>query len=321
MGRMLEALKQQGEGRLASREKPFFEDSLEREPHVEAAPAEEIPYIEVGAKKLDCSPSVLGAKPAVQVHPPQPKVQAPHHAPTALAEKKPLKADLVEPRPLSVAFEPWPAHGKAGHVLAPEIIAYHHPDHPVSVQYASLIEKMLEGHTQSQALLLVGSRPQVGTSTVLLNLAVCAAQRCKRRVVVIDAHWRRPVLAQRLGFSQAACLRDVFQGKTALEQAVVATPVHHLHLVPAQATATPAALSPEAVRWLFAWLRERFDLLLIDGPALDTGGELATLAPLCDGVYLVLPQQENAQMQRTHAHTLSAMGARLRGLIHTQNEV
>jgi Mrp family chromosome partitioning ATPase len=332
MGRMLEALKH-GEGtRLAFKDKPFFEDSLERDPHPESLPTpdDSIPFIEVGPhKKLEGSASVMAAPGIVPlVKPtPQPRAHVPHHASHPAPEKKPtilpIKADLLQTKPLSVAFEPWPSAPRLAQSIAQEIIAYHHPDHPVSQQYASLIEKMLEsantGH--AHALLLVGSKPHVGTSTVLLNLAVAAAQHSKHRVVVIDAHLRRPGLAQRLGFSQSIGLQDVFQGKLALEQAVLPTPVANLHLVPAQMTNSPPALSAEAVRWFFTWLRDRFDLLLVDGPALDTGGELAALAPLCDGVYLVLPQGENPQMQRTFAHTLTTMGARLRGLIHTQPEL
>lgn len=311
MGRMLEALKQ--ETRLP-REKPFFDDSLEREPHAEALSDgdDSVPFIEVGGpnKKVEGSPQVMMAV----KHPPQPKTNAPHIVP----EKKtlPTKAELLYPEPLAVSFEPWPSLPRLAQGIAPEIVVYHHPDHAVSQQYAGLANKMREAGCQTQ--LLVGSRPHVGTSTVLLNLGVAAARMDHRRVVLVDAHLRRPGLAQRLGYGHAAGLHEVLLGKLAIEQAVVATAIDNLHLLPAQASAVSPTLSAEAVRWLLSWLRDRFDLVLVDGPALDTGGELACLAPACEGTYLVIPQGENGPMQRTQAHTLSTIGARLRGLIHTQ---
>ena len=77
-----------------------------------------------------------------------------------------------------------------GQGVAPEIFAFHHPEHPISRQYAGLLAKMQEGLTDARAkvVLLTGCRSHVGTSTVLLNLAVTATQKNMGRVVVVDAH-------------------------------------------------------------------------------------------------------------------------------------
>ena len=43
-------------------------------------------------------------------------------------------------------------------------------------------------------------------------------------------------------------------------------------------TPSPRAgvLTGEAVRWVLGWLRERFDLVFLDGPAWGAGGEAAS---------------------------------------------
>lgn len=319
MGRMLEALKNKETSRLGSRDKPFFEDTFEHGPSVATDNAtsteEAIPYIEVGPnKKMEGSSQVMAVK-----HAPQLRVQPPHQfvekigsRPTVLSE--PAKA-------LAVAFEPWPSLPQVGQGIASEIIAFHQPEHPISRQYGNMVVKMQEGQKagQPQVVLLAGIRPQVGTSTVLLNLGVAAVQRGRGRVVVVDANGRRPGLARRLGYTCASGLQDVLDGRVALEQAVAQTSVNGLHLLPAQPTGEGRPLKTEAVQWLFNWLGEHFNLVLVDGPSLDAGGELSILAGACDGAYLVMPAGENQQTQQGLAQTLSSMGARMRGLFHTSN--
>lgn len=320
MGRMLEALKHKELGRPSSRDRPFLDDSIEQVPAGDTASLgdDNVPFIEVGPnRKVDGSPQVMAVK-----HPAQPRVQPPHQPISGPVLSVPAPAVAVrpaetrQPRTLSVAFEPWPAVPLLDGI-APEIIVVHHPEHAISRQYANHAARLLEGEKtgKAQVFLLTGCRSQAGTSTVLLNLAASVAQQGKR-VVVVDANSRRPSLAQRLGCTCTASLHDVLHGKAALEQAVLRTPIAGLYLLPAQQGDT-RPLRPEAISWMLGWLGEHYNLVLIDGPALDSGAELAVLAAACDGVYLVVPDSESHSVQRSQAQSLSALGARLRGLFHT----
>ena len=344
MGRMLEALKNKETTRLGSRDKPFFEDTFEHGPAAAAegtAAAEDgIPFIEVGPnKKVEGSAQVMAVK-----HSGQPRVEPPHQPVSAAAapaaelrsagrapQTNNVRATLESPRrgyetgkALAATLEPWSklTLPEMAQGIATEIITYHHPEHPISKQYASLVAKMQEGQKTgtSQVVLLTGGRPQVGTSTVLLNLAVAAVQHGSGRVVVLDANMRRPGLAQRLGYVCAAGLQDVLAGRLALEQAVVQTSVHGLYLLPAQTIAADRPLKAEATAWLLGWLGEHFNLVLVDGPPVDAGNDLPVLAAACDAAYLVLPEGEGPQTQRSLTHALSAMGAHMSGLFHTANE-
>jgi Mrp family chromosome partitioning ATPase len=269
----------------------------------------EVPFVEVGGpgRKIEVSPGLMP-------HPPQGLPQAPH-----LPIEPPVKAKavkLAEPKPLSAAFEPWPPLAPPAEV-SPEIIAYHHPDHPASQDYAALLETMRRGlKTDGRVLLLVGLKPGVGTSTVLLNLAVCAARDPQMRVAVVDLNGG---LAARLGQPAPAGFLDVLDGKLALEQAMVKTGIGGLHLLPAaSADGQPTPLTGAALTWLIAWQRARYDLILIDGPTLEAGDHLAVPAPLADGVYLVLPQGETP---KGIAPPLGRLGGRLCGLIYTHLDV
>jgi Mrp family chromosome partitioning ATPase len=314
MGRLLETLKH---GPKAHPEQCVVDWTL-REP-------DEVPYIEVGSgRKVEGSTEVMAVK-----HPPQPPGQPPHlSAPTLPVERAALAngkaVALTEAKPMGVVFEPWPAMLVPSRGIAPEVIAFHQPNHVITQQYASLLGKILEGQnsTSTRAILLSGSKPNVGTTTALLNLAVVAATLDKRRLALVDAHLMRPALAQRLGLSVANGLLEVLAGQAALEPTVVRSPVAGMYLLAARGDDNAAIghLAAEAFSWLLRWLKERFDLVLIDGPGMDEGAEITAIAPVCDGVYLVVPQGDIAPPHRAMAQNIGRHGGRLMGLIHTHRE-
>jgi len=293
----------------------------------------EIPFIEVGGpKKLEASSQVLSAK-----HPAQARVQPPH-APTekSLAAAAPVVAapvvsqstkivHMAEARSLGVAFEAWPGIKKLTRAVASEIVAYHQRDSAGGQQYLALFDQMAQTlREDSGVILLTGIRGMVGTSTVLLNLAVSCAQERKKRVVVWEAGIARASLASRLGLEAQAGVTDVLRGSAALDKVILETAIPGLFVLPAMgdvAQTAPGACTPEAARWLLSWLRERFDLVFIDGPNLDNTLALGILAPLADDLYLVAPQAEKHLLHPGMAQTVARLGGRLRGLVHTQFEV
>jgi len=275
-------------------------------------PEEEYLFIEVGAagKKLDGSPAVLAtpvARPAI----------------TAATEKKaaPVTAPVMRPtRPMTVAFEPWPAGGQAASYVAPEIITYHQPDHPASKQYAELFQKVTEGLGKSPVLVFSGAAAKAGTTTVLLNLAFSGC-RHKRRIALVEANLSRPALAERLGLQTAPGWHEFLAGQVGLEKALQTTAQPQLFALVAGAGSQGVTVPPEAYRWVLSWLRDRFDLVLIDAPEMSDHSSLTSLIPAGEGIYLVLPQNGSESSQLGDmAQGIIRMGGRLRGLIHTQFE-
>ena len=315
MGRMLETLKH-GEGPRPtappSRTKSQPDDCV-----MDWAVNEtQVPYIEVGApgKVVEGSAEVLAVP-----HPAQAK--QPPHPPTEQAlAKSALTAQLTAAKPMTVDFEPWTGALAGAAALAPEMIAFHQPEHAVSKQYARLWETMSAGLSGAKhvTLLLTGLKQHVGATTVLLNLAIVAAR--KQRVAVVDAQSLHPEVGQRLGVTQELGLLDVLAGRAALEQVLAKTIVPSLHVLPL-ARRDDALLTQEAAAWLFGWLRQRFDVILIDGPGLDNTALLAALTPVCDAVFLVAPQGETKLLARDALQSIGRLGGKLRGILHTQFEM
>ncbi len=233
-----------------------------------------------------------------------------------------MSVHVTPVKPMAVAYEPWPGPMPTPLAVSPEIIAYHQPEHAVSKEYATLLQTLRAGLKNGNGvLLLAGLKPGAGTSTVLLNLAVLAATQ-KLRVMLIDGHTQRPDLAQRLGQAASSGFMDVLDGATALEQAIQKTEIGALHLLSTGASnKMQRPLTADAMSWLIALLRERYDLILMDGPTAEDTGGLAVHLPHADGVYLVLPRGANAAGHEAVAQPLRRMGGRLCGLIHTHFDV
>jgi tyrosine-protein kinase Etk/Wzc len=281
---------------------------------------EEVPFIEVGGpnKKVEVSPALMK-------HAPQP-AQPPH---LPVAAVKPAVVDLARApaSSLTVMYEAWPT-SPATTSISTDVVAYHQPTSATTAEYARLLDALLAGGhgalTQSRSdrvggakvLLAVGVKPRVGASTVLANLAVLAAQSKKLKVAVIDAS-ASTGLASRLGGGPTEGIAGVLAGSLALDQALAQTCIANLNVLPAGKSSAP--LAAEAVAWLMAWLRERFDLIVIDGPALDSRDN-ALIAPQADEVYLVLAKSDAAVAAKNAAQAMTRLGGRVCGLVHTQFE-
>jgi len=276
MGRMLETLKQ-GEGRRAM---PAIDKTAPETPVqdcvVDWEIGEEVPFVEVGGpnKKVELSPGLMA-------HPAQVAPQPPHQP--AKVAIKPKAVQFTQTQPMAVAFEAMPTASTQPRDISAEIIAYHQPEHATSKEYAALLDAMLQNlhGNGTNVLLLVGVRPRVGASTVLLNLAAIAGMQKKLRVVLVEASGPHAGLSQLVGQSPRAGLDDVLAGSLGIERALMKTPIDTLQLLPAGDR--QRAFTAEGTAWLCSWLRERYDLILIDGPTLENLSQLSSLVPTLRG--------------------------------------
>jgi Mrp family chromosome partitioning ATPase len=322
MGRMLEAFKLIDPQRPRTPEAPPM-PRLEwprPEPAAQSmTPAdEEMPFIEVGGPRetLEASPEVLAARSKLTA---EPAVQGPR----LRAVVPPTLADAPT-RIMSVIFRPLPADpsplGAVQRRFAPELIAFHRSEHPLSEQYRVLAEGIAEQLPagRSQVVLFTALVPEAGTTTVLLNAAITFARQGRLRVCVVDANFRRPALARRLGLPDAPGLHELLSGTATLAEVLQETGQPNLFAL-ATGDGGAARTPSDSLRHVLRQLRERFDLVLVDGPCWDGRPELVALGSACDVVYLVLPEAE-AGTPDTEAwvRTLPQEGARLRGCIVTQ---
>jgi Mrp family chromosome partitioning ATPase len=272
--------------------------------------AEEIPFIEVGPRKsMEASASVLACAPVAAV------------LPLSVAPPSPPRGELPSSvaAPRSVYFRALPGRAAPRSSFAAELVAYHAPEQAAAQQYREVLDAVLNAspaRDRPTALLFVSALPRSGNTTTLLNIALTAGQQ-RQRVVVVDANFRRPAVAERLGLSAAPGLREAMAGSIALDEIIRPTELANLFAVTAGVGDNGGVrFVAESLRSLLRQLRQRYPLVFVDGPRWDGRPEVASLGAACDAVFLVTPEQE-AETPQTDAllRLIAEQGARLAGCI------
>jgi hypothetical protein len=249
----------------------------------------DVPFIEVGAPKIK-----LGNLKTTRGPAPIPTILPLNRA---SAERQDLAPPgEIEDYPLfRIAFQPLPFEREpadpANLRFARELIAYHHPDHPVSEQYQRLLAELETqlGTDPGKSLLFSAAHPAAGVTSVLLNLALSCARREGSRVAVVDANLARPAIATRLGIAPAPGLIEVLSRTVPLGLAIQATGQANLEALTSGSVSGP----PDMGLWplVLDQLKQRFDWILVD--AAEWGHpELPVLSGTCAATYLILGQPD-----------------------------
>jgi MinD-like ATPase involved in chromosome partitioning or flagellar assembly len=155
-----------------------------------------------------------------------------------------------------------------------------------------------------------------GATTVLLNLAICAAEEGTHRIAVLDLNTSSPGVAKRLGVSSGPWLDEVLAGRRGLEGALQPSRVRGLFVLSTDVQ-SERAVSPsvEAVRWMLSWLVQRFDRIFIDGPVWENHLPVAST----DAVFLVVPAEGPSDTRVARiAQEIARQGGRFRGILQTR---
>jgi Mrp family chromosome partitioning ATPase len=328
MARILDAMKNADNGRLpaapqaavvplaaAEIDNPPDRDSGRIEPAADASsdlhvispsgeadwPEDEaaVPFIEVGpSRSVEGSPDVLAFRPSARSYA-GPQLAAP-------------AAD--GPRGLSFRAFRGPVAAPAG--IAADVVAFHDPTHAINARYRQLLAAVL-GATpaaEAPALLFTGSAPGPGTSTVVLNLAVTAASQ-GRRVVVVDVNPRRPAVAARLALCDRPGVGEVLAGTASVDEALQESGQSGLAALTSGSPTTAVPRAAESYRSLLRQLRQRFDLILLDGPCCDARQFVVAPDAVCDATFLVVPDGDGLPATDELLQQLLARGLHLAGCV------
>lgn len=220
------------------------------------------------------------------------------------APAPPLPAPLVagtsalEPSVFSAAgtvapvTAPAPEARTAVATLHPTLVAAIEPHSPVAEQYRAVRARIShrEETMALRTLLVTSPGKGDGKSVTAANLALTMAQEFQRRVVLVDADFRTPSVHALFGLTGSPGLAELLAGEATLDEVAVYLPDYRLTIVPAGAAPHfPAELlGSAAMRRTLDALRARFDRVLFDMPAAMPLADASTLAPMADGVLMVV---------------------------------
>lgn len=195
---------------------------------------------------------------------------------------------------------------------------YHRPASREAEAYRTIRAGVLHLGTpgRGQVLQISSPEPGDGKSVSAANLALAIAQSGKR-VLLIDGDLRRPTVHELCRMPQDIGLADVLRGEIDWQTAAHVTQIDGLSVMTAGACPENPAellLGPKLEQVLTAARRE-FDFIVVDSPPILAVSDPAVIAPLTDGMVLVVRLQKNKRgaLKRT-LETLSAHNVRVLGI-------
>jgi capsular exopolysaccharide synthesis family protein len=180
----------------------------------------------------------------------------------------------------------------------PLLFAYHDPDSPATEAVRGTRAVLFLGarDSQCQVVQITSPGPADGRALVAANLAVSVAQSGKR-TILIDADMREPVQHNAFGLQTDTGLSAVLADEAEIADAILPSGVPGLDILPSgHPPRNPGELlaSPRFLE-LLDYVRDRFDVAIIDTAPVLAVSDPRVVAPLADGVLLVFRNSRNAR--------------------------
>lgn len=158
-----------------------------------------------------------------------------------------------------------------------------------------------------------------GVSQIAAGLALAGPAICPdRRIAVVDFNLKRPMVGKLFRLPAVPGVADVLAGRLPIEEAPIQTQEMAIDILPA-GCANGSALLPfpwPAAGQLIDRLREDYDYILLDAPAVNGDDITAQLGRLADGVLLVIKAGTTRREAVMEARfRLDRAGARLVGAV------
>jgi capsular exopolysaccharide synthesis family protein len=173
-----------------------------------------------------------------------------------------------------------------------KLVAVLSPGAAAAEQYRALRTRVAQAdHGRPLDVILVTSPGRhEGKSLTAANLALTMAQSFQSRICIVDADLRHSRQHTLFGVKESVGLTDVLVGTTVLADALVGLDDQQITMLPAGATPSHPAelLGSTAMRRTIDTLRTQFDRVIIDAPSAGPLADVGILAPLVDGVVLVV---------------------------------
>lgn len=173
--------------------------------------------------------------------------------------------------------------------------------------------------SKPKVVLVTSALPNEGKTTLTASLATLAAAS-GARTIVVDVDMRRPNVAAQFGVQVSADLTDFLVGGCAWDEAIYKDPVSGVDCLPVcHRPSNPLALltSPNMGRAINE-LRQRYDLILLDGPPVIGLTDARVTAPLADTTLFAMRWNTTySEAARRGIKELRASGAPIAGVAVT----
>ena len=167
---------------------------------------------------------------------------------------------------------------------------------------------------------IVSSVPEEGKSALSASLARLAAQG-GRRVVLVDCDLRRPQHHRMLGARRSPGLTEVLAGTATLDEVLIADDKSPIQVVTSggEVPSPHDILQSQRMKALIADLRGRYDLVILDTPAILAVADGLIVANMADAALMVVRWEKTPrEVAATAVRSLRSVGTKLMGLALSQ---
>jgi protein-tyrosine kinase len=194
-------------------------------------------------------------------------------------------------------------------------------EEPMMTLYRNLSSALSD--SSGKIIQFVASRQGEGTSTIVRELARVAAIKFGKSVLVLDANRVRPVQHHFFGLSPEHTLEDLLMNGCSTDEALSQYSDSTLFI--AQVCGESGSVadvfdSPAAFALLDA-MRQRFDLVLVDSPAVIFSSDCLAICGKMDGVVLVV-EADNTRWPVAEAtkESITKAGGSVLGMVLNKRE-
>ena len=192
---------------------------------------------------------------------------------------------------------------------------------------ASIIRNQASGRPQ-KIILVTSPGPSEGKTTVVQNLGIVLAES-GRKVLLVDADFRRPHLHRKFGLANEWGLIDLLSedlplSEYPLERLAVPTGLPGLAILPNRVTQNNVAkaLYSPRFRAVLENFSRQYDMILVDAPPILSVADARIIAPLTDSLILVLRCGVTDRESAMEAYQrIQADGASLLGTVLTDYDL
>ena len=215
----------------------------------------------------------------------------------------------------------------AGRGTFPEFLRLLDASETLNQSYEALRSslRLLNGARPLKTLLFTSAQPEEGKTTVAVGLALAMA-RAEKRVLIVDADLHRPKVHSLLGLQNTKGLGDIIAGDLRDADAVRAIQIpalsgrqpRTLSVLTSGRTVANAfdALQSPALEEVIRHVASVYDVVLIDAPPVLSVSDPLLLAPLVDGVVLIVKTGAVTEADaRCAKERLDQVGAHILGVV------
>ena len=179
----------------------------------------------------------------------------------------------------------------ANHV-DPRVIAYYDGSGKIVEEYRMLLMHIMSLDTASEikTLAVTSSHPGEGKTITALNLGVVMACNFNKQTLIVDCNMRNPAVHRFMGINAEEGLSNILKDDVPFNVELIQTDINNLSILPAgKISSNPSQILASArMENLLRELKDSFDYVIFDTPAIMPYADAKILAPLVNGVLLVI---------------------------------